>query len=72
MYVLCDPMDTLDNAYWFNCSYVDALKVFFSRTDSKEALVFRDVHRKGMLKDLQFIGRVEARKLAKILKSAQG
>lgn len=72
MYVLCDPMDTLSNAYWFNCSYVDALKLFFSRTDVKEAIVFRDIRSKGLLKDLQFIGRVEARKLEKILKSAQG
>ncbi len=72
MYVLCDSLDTLEKAYWFNCSYVDALKVFFSRTDAKEALVFRDIRSKGMLKDLQFIGRVEARKLDKILKSAQG
>lgn len=67
MYVLCDPMDTLEKAYWLNCSYVDSLKIFFNRTVSKEALVFRDIRCKGLLKDLQFICRVDRRRLAKIL-----
>ena len=72
MYVVCDPMLTLDNGYWLCCSYVDALKFFFNRTDSKEAIVFRDVRGKGSCSDLQFICRVERRKFAKFLKSAQG
>lgn len=72
MYVLCDPLWTLEESVWYRGSYVDALKFYFSRTDRKEALVFRDLRGRGLCKDLQFICRVERRKLAKILTPAQG
>ena len=70
MYVLCDPMLTLENAFWTHSSYVDALKFYFSRTDSKEAIVFRDVRGKGRCADLQFICRVERKNLLKLLSTS--
>lgn len=66
MYVICDPMETLANAYWFRSSYVDALKIFFSRTDVKEAIVFRDIFGKGRLQDLQFLCTVKRKNLDKL------
>lgn len=67
MYVLCDPINTLEYAYWYRLSYVDALKYFFSRTDVKEAIVFRDIRGKGHLQDLQFICTVKRKNLDKLL-----
>lgn len=69
MYVICDSMETLSNAFWIRSSYVDALKFYFSRFDSKEVIVFRDVRGKGRCDDLQFISLVKKKNFEKILNS---